>query len=81
MGTTISVRLDDLVHSTLERAAKARGIGLSTYLRNLAADEAARILKAHTWEQGERVGRYIAVSPEGKAFYEGWGTPSAIDKP
>ena len=40
MGTPVSVRLDDKTQTLLEDAAHARGIGLSTYLREIATAEA-----------------------------------------
>ena len=81
MGSPISVRLDDQVQATLESAATARGVGLSTYLRDLATEDAERIQKARIREQSERVGRYLAESAEGRSFYADWGTPSGVDKP
>ncbi len=81
MGSPISIRLDDQVQATLESAARDRGIGLSTYLRDLATEDAERIQKARIREQSERVGRYVAESAEGKTFYADWGTPSGIDTP
>ena len=77
MGHPVSVRLDEEVQATLEEAAKARGIGLSTYLRELALDEAKRLRHERIRAQSRRVGTYIAVSPEGRAFYADWGTPTA----
>ena len=77
MSHPVSVRLDEEVQATLEEAAKARGIGLSTYLRELALDEAKRIRRERIRAQSRRVGTYIAVSPEGRAFYADWGTPTA----
>ena len=77
MSHPVSVRLDEEVQATLEEAAKARGIGLSTYLRELAMDEAKRIRRERIRAQSRRVGTYIAVSPEGRAFYADWGTPTA----
>ena len=47
MGRPVSVRLDKDIQVTLEEVAKARGIGLSTYLRELAVEEAKRIRRAH----------------------------------
>jgi hypothetical protein len=73
----VSVRLDDVVQSTLESAAKERGIGLSTYLRELAAAEAKRVRRERIRAQSRAVGDYVASSPEARAFYEDWGTPSA----
>ena len=79
MGSPISVRLDDHVQATLESAAKERGIGLSTYLRDLAFEDAQRIRKARIRAQSESVGRYVAESAEGAAFFSDWGTPP-VDK-
>ncbi|MBS1224115.1 MAG: ribbon-helix-helix protein, CopG family protein [Proteobacteria bacterium] len=77
MGHPVSVRLDEDIQVTLEEAAKARGIGLSTYLRELAVDEAKRIRRERIRAQSRSVGAYIAASPEGLAFYADWGTPTA----
>jgi hypothetical protein len=77
----VSVRLDDVVQSTLESAAKERGIGLSTYLRELAAAEAKRVRRERIRAQSRAVGDYVASSPEARAFYEDWGTPSAVMEP
>lgn len=79
MGSPISVRLDDHVQATLESAAKERGIGLSTYLRDLAFEDAQRIRKARIRAQSESVGQYVAESAEGAAFFSDWGTPP-VDK-
>jgi len=80
MGHPISVRLDNDVQATLEDAAKERGVGLSTYLRELAEIEARRVRRERIRAQSRAVGAYVASSPEGRAFYEDWGTPSAEDK-
>ena len=77
MGHPVSVRLDEEIQATLEEAAKARGIGLSTYLRELAVDEAKRVRRERIRVQSRAVGTYLASSPEGRAFYAEWGTPSA----
>jgi hypothetical protein len=77
MGHPVSIRLDDDTQATLEDAAKARGIGLATYLRELAAHEARRIRRERIRAQSRAVGAYVASSPEGQAFYAEWGTPTA----
>ncbi len=77
MGHPVSVRLDDEVQATLEAAARERGVGLSTYLRELAAGEAKRLRRQRIRAQSKAVGAYVASSPEARAFYEGWGTPGA----
>ena len=77
MGHPLSIRLDDDTQATLEDAAKARGIGLATYLRELAANEARRVRRERIRAQSRAVGAYVASSPEGQAFYAEWGTPTA----
>lgn len=77
MGHPVSIRLDDDTQTTLEDAAKARGIGLATYLRELAANEARRVRRERIRAQSRAVGAYVASSPEGQAFYAEWGTPTA----
>jgi GNAT superfamily N-acetyltransferase len=69
--------LDEEMQSTLEDAARARGIGLSTYLRELAANEARRLQRERIRAQSRAVGAYVASSPEARAFYDQWGTPTA----
>ncbi len=77
MGHPVSVRLDEDMQSTLEDAAKARGIGLCTYLRELAANEAKRLRRERIRDQSRTVGAYVAASPEAQRFYDQWGTPTA----
>lgn len=68
MGHPISVRLDD-DQTTLEGAASERGIGLSTYLRELAKAEATRIRRERIRAQSRDVAAYVASSPEARDFY------------
>ena len=75
MNTPISVRLDDEVRETLETEARARRIGLSTYLREIAAEAALRLRRERIRRQSKAVGEYVAALPEAAAFYEEWGTP------
>ncbi|SDD38311.1 hypothetical protein [Belnapia rosea] len=78
MGAPVSVRLDEAVQSTLEGAARERGIGLSTYLRDLATAEAKRVRREKIRAETQRVAAYIARSPEAQAFCAAWGTPAPI---
>ncbi len=75
MGVPISIRLDDDVRDELEAQAKARGVGLSTLVRELATAAARDARKARIREASAEVGRHVAASAERRAFYEGWGTP------
>lgn len=81
MGSPVSVRLDDMVQETLESAARERGIGLSTYLRELAAAEARRVRRERIRAQSRAVVEYVAVSPEAWPFYEDWATPNPAVEP
>jgi uncharacterized protein (DUF1778 family) len=76
MGHPISVRLDNDDQTTLESAANERGIGLSTYLRELAMIEAKRIRRERIRAQSRDVAAYVASSPEAQEFYRDWGTPA-----
>jgi hypothetical protein len=75
MAAPISVRLDDKVREELESEARARNIGLSTLLRQIATEAARQAKRKRIREQSEAVGRYVASNPEAKEFYEFWGTP------
>jgi GNAT superfamily N-acetyltransferase len=73
----ISVRLDDEVRKILELDAKEHHIGLATYLRNLAGEQAKALRKARIRASSRRVGELVAKNPEARAFYEEVGTPTA----
>ena len=77
MGIPISVRLDDDVRHELEKQAQSRGIGLGTLLRELATQAARDARRARIRGASEAVGRHVAGSAEGNAFYQSWGTPNA----
>lgn len=79
MGRPVSIRLDEDVQALLEDAARHRGIGLSTYLRELAADEARRVRKERILAQSRAVAAYVSSSADARAFYEEWGTPTTDD--
>jgi hypothetical protein len=75
MSAPISIRLDPEVRKTLETEAKTRGIGLASYLRQLAAEAAREVRRARIREESAAVARYVATNPEARAFMEDWGTP------
>jgi predicted DNA-binding ribbon-helix-helix protein len=82
MGHPVSVRLERDIQTTLEEAARERGIGLSTYLRELAAQEARRLRRERIRAQSRAVAQYVAATPEAQAFFDDWGfddwgTPAA----
>ncbi len=75
MGHLVSVRLEQDIQTTLEEAARERGMGLSSYLRELAANEARRVRRERIRAQSRAVGAYVAATPEAQTFYADWGTP------
>ena len=77
MTTPISIRLDPDVRDTLEAEARIRGIGLSSYLRDLAKQAARDVRRARIRAESEKVAAYVAQNPEAKAFFDDWGTPTA----
>lgn len=76
MMVPVSVSLDEDVCSVLEAEAKDRGMGLAAYIRQLASDAAQEARRKRIRAQSAAVGRYVANSPEGRAFYQDWGTPT-----
>jgi predicted transcriptional regulator len=76
MGVPISIRLDDDVREELEAQAKARGIGLSTLLRDLAAQAARDAQRARIRAASAAIGTLVATSADARRFYDDWGTPS-----
>ena len=71
MSVPISIRLDDDVQHELEGQAQARGIGLGTLLSELATQAAREARRCRIRGASEAVGRHVAGSVEGRAFYEG----------
>ena len=80
MAAPVSVRLDDDVRETLEAEARARHIGLSTYLRQIAIETAVRLRRERIRAQSRAVGEYVTRSVEAAAFYDEWGAPRIEDK-
>ena len=76
MTAPISVRLGADVRATLEAEAKAKGIGLATYLRLLAADAARDVRRNRIRAGNEAVARHIAETPEAREFAEFWANPA-----
>lgn len=76
MTAPLSVRLDDDVRETLQAEARARRVGLSTYLRQIANEAAARLRRDWIRAQSRAVAEYVAGSPAATAFYDDWGTPA-----
>jgi post-segregation antitoxin (ccd killing protein) len=75
MSAPISVRLDDKVRAELEAQARARKVGLSTLLREIATEAARQAKRKRIREQTKAVAEHIATHPEAQEFVEFWGTP------
>jgi hypothetical protein len=80
MAALVSVLLDDDFRETLEAEARARHIGLSTYLGQVAVATAARLRRERICGQSRAVGDYVTTSGEAAAFYDEWDTPQAENK-
>jgi hypothetical protein len=75
VSAPISIRLDPEVLETLEIEAKAQGIGLASYLRQLAAKAARDVRRERIRASTSEVARYISSNPAAQEFVEFWGTP------
>lgn len=75
MSSPISIRLDADVRETLEAEARAHGIGLATYLRDLARQAARDIRRARIRQQSAAVARHIENDPDARRFAEDWSKP------
>jgi len=78
MAALASVLLDDDVRRTLGAEARARQIGLPTYLGQIASETAARLRRERIRGQSRAVGEYVAGSGDAAAFYGEWGTPRVV---
>ncbi len=72
MAAPISIRLDDHVRATLEADAREHGIGLATYLRNIATDRAKLVRKAKIRQESRQVAERNRDDPEAREFYDFW---------
>ncbi len=75
MNAPISIRLDEDVRAALEAEAKVQGRPLATYLRQIAAAEAARLKRQRIRAASAAVGRHVAMSDPANSFADAWGTP------
>ncbi|ACI99703.1 ribbon-helix-helix protein, CopG family protein [Rhodospirillum centenum] len=80
MAHPVSVRLDDAVQAILEDAARDRGVGLSTYLRELAETEAKRVRRERIRAQSRAVAEHIARSDDAADFVRDWTSPTPPER-
>jgi len=77
VSSPISIRLDADVREILEAEARAQGIGLASYLRQLAARAARDVRRARIRAGSEAVARHVAARHPAREFMDDWGTPGA----
>ncbi len=77
MNPPISVRLEEDVRAELSAQARARGVGLSTLLRDIAAEAARASRRARIRAASEAVAHHVDASEDARAFYDFWGTQGA----
>ena len=75
MSKQLSIRLDDDVHRELSTEARHRGVGLATYLRDLAATDARAVRQARIREESRHVGEAYRTNEEARVFYDQTGSP------
>ncbi|MDE2004947.1 MAG: hypothetical protein KGI51_00160 [Rhodospirillales bacterium] len=77
MSAPISIRLGDDIRAELEAEARAHGVGLATFLRDLATEAARQARRNRIRDASAAIGARVARSAEARAFYADWGTPRA----
>jgi hypothetical protein len=73
VSAPISVRLDADIRETLESEARVLGVGLASYLRQLATKAAHAARRARS----ARVTHHAATDRVARHFMDDWGTPDA----
>ena len=80
MAETITVRFDERTRYVLEDEAARRGVGISTFVRQLAEAELRRVRHATIKAEADALGAYLAAHPT--AFDDDdpadWFSPPAV---
>ncbi len=63
MADTITVRFDERTREILDEQAAAAGVGISTFVRQLAEAELMRVRRAQIMAAGEALADYLAENP------------------
>ena len=63
VADTISVRFDERTRQMIEEEAGRQGVGVSTFVRQLAEAELRRVRQASIRAEGDAVGAYLAAHP------------------
>lgn len=75
MSVTVTIKLDERERKVLAEAARRAGRGLSSFVRDLAHEEANRIERLTVRAQADGVLSYLAESAQARAEMELHGTP------
>ncbi len=76
MADTLTIRLSPKDRETLQELARARGLGVSALVRDLAEAEARRVRRSAIRAEGERIVAYLAEHPEAREEIESYGIPA-----
>lgn len=76
MNGPISVRLDDLTRAVLEDEARSRGLGLGSYLRTLAVEDARAVRRRRIRDESKAVGAFMAQNPSVRSLCDEVGSSS-----
>ena len=77
MADTLTIRLSDADREILERAARARGVGLSGLVRSLAEAEATRLRRERIRTAGEPIVSYLRESDDARREIAEYGAPQS----
>lgn len=75
MAQTLTIRLGDEDRAALAAAARERGEGLSSYVRDVAEQEAARLRREAVRAEGQRVVTHLAQDARARRELDELGTP------
>ena len=75
MGATLTIRLSDKARKILETAARAKGTGLSAFVRQIAETEAIRLRNAEIRGAGQEYLEELAKHPEARKELDLYTSP------
>jgi uncharacterized protein (DUF1778 family) len=76
MGDPISIRLSDRERATIEQAARARGLGISAFIREVVEQEAIRLRRERIRDEGRKLVERLR-QPDAAEYYDDSDLPAA----
>lgn len=76
MKGPVSVRLSDKERATIEAAARARGLGISAFIREMVEGEARRLRREAIRDEGRRLVDHLTADEEAAAYYDDADLPA-----